>query len=293
MTPCARRAYGDLLPAEIHGFLRGLPGVSTVCHERWKSFRARAPYEEAMLCAADTVIGRTEWDRAWATAYCPDVRYRRVDEILRPQFHGTEPWSAEECRPDQIFTVAGCEPLKGLHVLVEAAYRLKPLFPGLAVNVAGAGFLPRPANDYARYVLDRIDRCGLESAFTFLGQLDAAALVRQLRRAHCYALPSFMENSSNALQEAMLVGAPCVASTAGGTPSILVAERSGLAFPAGDAALLAGQIGRILRDERLAKRLSREARAAAAVRNDPARVEAQLLGAYEELAGGCAKRRHA
>jgi glycosyltransferase involved in cell wall biosynthesis len=285
MTPYAANAFGDLLPAELHGAIRSAIGLRARCLERWKGFRMRIPYEEAILRAADTVMGRTGWDRAWACAYRQDVRYRRVDEVMRAEFYQAAPWSIESCRPRQIFTTSGCEPLKGVHVLIEAVYRLRDVFPDVCVNIAADGFLPRPQNDYARFVLDQIDRLGLANAVTFLGHLDGNAIVRQLQRAHCYAMPSFIENSSNALQEAMLVGTPSVASNAGGTTSILEDERSGLTFPASDSALLAWQVARVFKDDRLAAKLSREARFAATVRNDPVRVEAQLLSVYEELVG--------
>ena len=285
MTPYAANAYGGLLPAELHGAVRGVLGVRTRCLERWRGFRMRIPHEAAILRSADTVMGRTEWDRAWASAYQPNVRYRHVDEVMRPEFYHAAPWLFERCRPMQIFTTSGCEPLKGIHVLIEAAYRLKNIFPDLHVNIAADGFFPHPQNDYARFVLDRIERRGLQNRVTFLGHLDGTAIVGQLQRAHCYVMPSFIENSSNALQEAMLVGTPCIATNAGGTTSILESERSGLTFPAGDSALLAGQLTRVLRDQRLAAMLSREARLSATLRNDPVRVEAQLLNAYQELVG--------
>ncbi len=283
MTPCAAKTYGDLLPDQLHGVVRSMIGLRARSFQSWKGFRKRIPYEEAIIRSCEMVLGRTEWDHAWACAYRPDVCYRHVDELMRPEFSEAPNWALEKCNRHQIFCTSGSQPLKGLHVLVDAVYRLRDVFPDVRLKVASSGFVPHPQDDYARFVLRQIGEKGLGQTVTFLGHLDAYEMVNQVQMANCYVMPSFIENSCNALQEAMLIGAPCVAANAGGTPSIVEAGESGLMFPAGDAALLAWQIGRIFRDDSLASRLGSNARCTAIERHDPARVEAELLNAYKEL----------
>ncbi len=285
MRPCAAKAYGDLLPTQLHGAARGAIGLGGECHRYWKGCLEKAPYEEAIIRSADMILGRTQWDHAWACAYRPDVCYRHVDELMRPEFREASNWMLEKCNRRQIFCTSGNRPLKGLHVLVEAVYRLRDVFPDIRLNVASSGFVPRPQDDYARFVLRLVRERNLEQAVTFLGVLDANELVRQLQLANCYVTPSFVENSNNALQEAMLVGVPVVATFSGGNPTIIDSERTGLTFPTGDPALLAWQISRIFRDDSLASRLGPNARSTAMERHDPLRVEEQLLSAYRELAG--------
>jgi glycosyltransferase involved in cell wall biosynthesis len=283
MTPCATKAYGDLLPVQLHGAFRSMVGLGVGCFRLWKGFQERAPYEEAIIRSADMILGRTQWDHAWACAYRPDVCYRHVDELMRPEFREASKWMLEECNRRQIFCTSGSQPLKGLHVLVEAVYRLRDVFPDIRLNVASSGFVTGPQDDYARFVLRLIRERGLEQVVTFLGHLGANELVSQLQRANCYVTPSFIENGCNALQEAMLVGVPAVATFTGGIPTTIDSERTGLTFPTGDPALLAWQIGRIFRDDSLASRLGLNARCTAMERHDPARVEAELINAYKEL----------
>ena len=64
-------------------------------------------------------------------------------------------------------------------------------------------------------------------------------MTRELRRAHVFAISSYIENSPNSLCEAMQAGMPCVATYAGGIPSLVEDGRTGLLFPPGDAPLLA------------------------------------------------------
>jgi glycosyltransferase involved in cell wall biosynthesis len=203
---------------------------------------------------------------------------------LRSEFYEAAPWSMANCRRYQVFCTSQDYPLKGLHVLLQAVHILRQVFPEIKLNVACDGFAPFPQNDYARYVWRLIRKWKLEDAVKFLGFLDARSIVEQLKQANCYVTPSFIENGCNALQEAMLVGTPCVATSVGGMLTTIVPERTGLTFPAGDAALLAWQVARIFREEDLASKLGMEARIVAKKRNDPELAEEQLLRAYEELA---------
>lgn len=285
MAPYAGKVYGDVLPSQIDGSGWRVLGLKPSCRRDWEYFHGRMPVEEAILRSADMVLGRTEWDHAWAWAFRPDVVYRQVDELMRPEFYQAVPWNVADCRRHQIFCTSGSQPLKGLHILLEAVRRLRQVYPDVKLNVACGGFLPRAQNDYARFVLRLVRGWELEDAVCFLGLLDADAIVAQLRQAHCYVTPSFIENSCNALQEAMLVGTPSVASLSGGLITVIDSGQTGLTFPTGDAALLASQIHRLFQNDDLAVTIGAEAMAVARSRLAPDRVEGQLLRAYEELAG--------
>jgi glycosyltransferase involved in cell wall biosynthesis len=170
-----------------------------------------------------------------------------------------------------------------LHVLIDAVRRLRQVYADVKVNVAGGGFGPASYGDYARFVSGLVRDWRLQDTVTFLGWTDAEGLVQQLRQAHCFVTPSFVENGCNALQEAMLVGTPSLATFSGGMTTTIDSERTGLAFPAGDPALLAWEIHRLFQDDDLAVRLSAAARAAAREKHSPERIEGQLMRAYEEV----------
>jgi glycosyltransferase involved in cell wall biosynthesis len=281
LGPYSREAFGDLLPRELTGSLkRRLTGFNSDSLYRWKVFRQHAPIEEQILLSADIVLGRTEWDFAWAWAINPGVKYRHVDELMRPEFWQAEPWSVETCHRHQVVCTTGSVALKGLHVLLEAIWRLRRTYPDISLKVAASGFVPQPTNDYADFVTGLVKRWGLRDIVHFLGWLDAHELVGQLRAAHCYVTPSFIENSSNALQEAMLLGVPVVATASGGTPTIVEDGHTGFTFPPGDGAFLALQIHKLFQNDGLAARLGNQAVAVAHDRHDPGRVEKQLMSAY-------------
>jgi glycosyltransferase involved in cell wall biosynthesis len=283
MTPCYRKTFGDLLPDELsRSFTTRLIGLDSESLYWWKRHRRQAPIEEQILRSADLILGRTEWDYASAWAIQPDLRYHHVDELMRSEFLTTSPWNIEKCHRHQILCTTASVPAKGLHVLLEAVWRLRPTYPDIVLNVAASGFAPRFSNDYARFVRDLIERWDLSSVVRFLGWIDAPELVRRLRAAHCYVTPSFNENGCNALQEAMLVGTPAIATACGGMLTTIEPRRTGLVFPAGDTALLAMQVHRLFQDDQLAQQIGAQARDVARKRHDPQRVEDQLLRAYAE-----------
>ncbi len=283
MNPYSWKAFGDLSPEEVDGWLRTALGYKGFCAMQRKSLRLRCPPEQQVLRSADLVLGRTEWDKAWAWALSPGVPYRHAGELMRPEFFASQPWKQTSCRAHRIFCTTGPQPLKGLHVLLEAVAILRRTYPDIELKIASNGFVPRPGNAYARYILRRINSLDLDRSVSFLGWLNAYEQVTQLQQAHCFVTPSFIENSCNALQEAMLVGCPCVAASSGGLLTMIEHEKTGLAFPAGDVALLAHSIHRVFTDKSLATRLGTEARLTARKRADPQTVKAQLLSAYFDL----------
>jgi glycosyltransferase involved in cell wall biosynthesis len=131
-----------------------------------------------------------------------------------------------------------------------------------------------------------IGASGLSSAVEFLGYVDAHAMANALSLSHVFVIPSYIENSPNSLCEAMQVGVPCVASYAGGIPSLIDDRQTGCLFPTGDAPLLAESILRVFRDDEFASRLGRCARAEASGRHAPARVKSELLAAYRGVLAG-------
>ncbi|MEM7587711.1 MAG: glycosyltransferase, partial [Acidobacteriota bacterium] len=75
-----------------------------------------------------------------------------------------------------------------------------------------------------------------------------------LDQAHLFLLPSHSEGLPRSLVEAMARALPCIASPAGGIPSLLAPEDL---VPAGDAAGLAAKILDVVRDPNRLSAMSR------------------------------------
>jgi glycosyltransferase involved in cell wall biosynthesis len=278
---CLPAFFGALSPAEAlrsHRLIELATGRGVFW--RYREYSRGAVFGREILANAKVFMGRTAWDRAQLAAVNPSATYYHGDEVLRPQFSNAA-WDLSTVdRHTVIFTNAGSEPRRGVEVLLRAMQIVRRQVPSAELRIAGT---LGDRRGYDRFLQRMIIDTGLAGSIQQLGYLSAEKMAAQLERAHVFALPSFIENSSNSLCEAMQVGVPSVASYVGGIPSLVDHNQTGLMFPPGDPAVLASSILRIFRDGDLAVRLSRAARAEASQRHAPAHVVSQVMQAYREI----------
>jgi glycosyltransferase involved in cell wall biosynthesis len=243
------------------------------------SMRDRAVTEQRILSHCRYVLGNTEWDKAIATTLCPSAVYYHADRAVRREFYGGE-WTAAPHREPVIYCTGSAAPYKGLEILLEAVSLLRSNgIPDLLVRIAGSvsGGCNWPT---LRRVVRRLS---LDHAVIWLGEIDALEMVSELERATIFVQPSHIENESNALIEAMLVGTPCVAARVGGIPSIMRDTVDGLLYHDRDPFALAGAIRQLIADPHFVASLGASGRGVAHRRHDPARVADQLVAVYSDV----------
>ena len=98
---------------------------------------------------------------------------------------------------------------------------------------------------------------GIDENFKFYGHRDDVG--KFLKIFDIFVLSSKMEGLGTSIIYAMALGLPIVASNAGGIPEIIKHEKNGLLFEKQNAEMLAEEIMRLLNDNDLRKRLSRQA----------------------------------
>jgi glycosyltransferase involved in cell wall biosynthesis len=104
-----------------------------------------------------------------------------------------------------------------------------------------------------------------------------------MMKSHVFVSPSFIENSSNAVCEAQLMGMPVIASYTGGLPSLIKDGVTGLFFPVGDAPILAARVRQVLENDQLAVQLGSQAREVAVKRHDDSKIVQDILSVYEDV----------
>ncbi len=247
----------------------------------WNGWRYRqmAQREAEIARGARFFMGRTGFDRRFVLGLNPEGLYYHVDELLRSPFFNVQ-WSLETCVRHRILFANASHPHRDIDTALEAVARLRGEFPDVRLCLPGA---IRETVGYGRHLSRRIARMGLREQVEFLGFMNAERMASELSRAHVFATSSLVENSSNSLCEAMLVGLPCVASRVGGLPSLAKDGESALFFSPGDSEAMADRIACVFRDDDTSVGLGRAARARAVERHDPDRVVAQLMGAYSDI----------
>lgn len=259
-----------------------------------RHYAARGQYEREPLLLARHAVGRTAWDEAFVRAINPRVQYHRCCETLRAPFYAAR-WQAQTCVPHTIFISQANYPIKGMHMLLQALPLVRAQFADVQVQVAGyprvrvGGAALRPLVDvlfdYQAYLEKLARTLCVDDCVHYMGTQNAAQMCGAYCAANVFVCPSSIENSSNSLGEAMLLGMPCVASSVGGTPDML-GEGEGILYPFADAHALAAAICRVFSAPAEAAAMGRRARAHALRTHDAAANTRCLLALYEQAAQG-------
>lgn len=256
--------YSAGLPRRvIYGYsLRDICRLDNV-HRRERSFRRRAMLENETLSLVKHVIGRTEFDKESSRKANSNAQYHYCSETLRDSFYiEGNSWQYKNCEKHSIFVGASYYPLKGFHRVLEAMPSVLENYPDAKVYVVGNDPRKLPfyrMTKYYQYVKEMINRLKLGDIVIYLGWLSEEDMCEQFLRSNVFVSASSMENSSNAIGEAMLLGMPVVASCVGGTKDILSDKKEGYLYQSDDPSLLAEYICKVFEAKELAKDLGNKA----------------------------------
>ena len=203
-------------------------------------------------------------------------------------------WDIKNIEKHSIYVSQGNYPIKGLHIMLEALNILKNKYPNIKLYIAGKNIYEFnnildyiKFSDYQKFISKIIKKYNLKEHIIYTGMLNAEQVANRLLKSNIYVQASSIENSSNALGEAMLIGTPCVASFVGGTPDMLINNIEGLLYPFGDYGLLAHYISKIFDDNNLAIELSDNARKHAKITHDREINAEQMIKIYKKVIESC------
>lgn len=180
-----------------------------------------------------------------------DIVYNGVDTKLfrSPRKNEVE---KKYSRPTVVY-VGRMVSKKGVHVLIKAMPEVLRVFPETRFLFVGGGNVP--------LYKEIIGKMGIpKENFSFLGHVGYFERSKILREATVFVNPSFFENCSLSILEAMSCSSAVVASDVGGNPEIIESGKNGLLTPVFNFRKLAKSIISLLKDENLNKEIGREAR---------------------------------
>lgn len=251
-------------------------------------FHKRTKSEIEILQSVNNIIGRTDWDKSNISAINPKATYYKCYESLRSTFYNTE-WDINSIERHTIFMGNSGTPLKGLHTLIEAVGLLKSDYMDIKVFAAGRKQTPSSWRDwkrnigYALYLQELIKKYDLTNNIIFTGFLSEKEMAEMYKKTHTFVLPSYIENGSNALGEAMLVGTPCVAAYSGGVPSMARNGSELLFYPVTEPEMLAESIKTIWENDSLAMTLSEHGKKRSILSHDKISNLLKMLDIYSEI----------
>ncbi len=255
--------------------------------QRRRTFKSSSRYESEIIQGHRFIETQSPWSTGQVLAVNPSAEIFDTERVLRSAFVESVPWHPPEGAT--IFcSSAYSSPFKGLHVSIRALAILKTRFPNASIRIAGMHPQKGLQKDgYVGWLNHLINTLELQDAIEWLGPISAEQVVYELQTASLALVPSYIESYCVAMAEAMRVGTPIVSAFTGGTSYLGSDEETCLFFPPGDTAMCAYQMGRVLSDQELAKKLSCQARETAAVRHNKTDAIQRQISTYRKVL--CAK----
>ncbi len=240
-------------------------------------------YSKAINC-----IGRTEWDYACVKEINPQIRYYCCNEILREGFYKNS-WKYENCEKYKIAFSQAHYSIKGLHIILQAMPIIKKFYPQVKLSIVGSSIFDEKytfvkRNTYREYLKRLIADNDLYDNVEWIGQCDEKKMIAHYLNANVFVSASTIENSSNSIAEAMILGVPVVASDVGGIKSFMLHEKEGLLYQADAYYMLAYCIIRIFQDRNYAKMLGENAQRRARQTHDYVKNTDELIKIYKNIA---------
>ena len=251
-----------------------------------KLFEKMGEVEKEAIRSVRHLIGRTDWDKACTYLINPNAEYHFNSEMLRDSFYIANQWNYNECAPHSIFVSQATQPLKGLHIAIEAVSLLKPFFPDISIRIAGRSYTQKrkfKLSKYEQYVLGMINAKGLENNIFFTGLLNEQQMVEEYRRCNAFVCASSIENSPNSLCEAMMLGVPIVTSLTGGIENLLKHNEEGYVYQADAPYMLAFYLKKIFDAQDSIAEVGNKARETAIARHDVSKIVNELMNIYYSI----------
>jgi len=165
-------------------------------------------------------------------------------------------------------------PLKGLVELIQAVALLHLEFPGLQLEIAGAG----PQREE---LVGELERLNLSDQVHFLDwQRDLRSVFRSW---DIFAMPSLDEGLPIAALEAMAEGLPVVATSVGGLPELIEDGRTGFLVPPSNVAALTDSLRRLILDPELRQVMGSAGRMRTLEHFSVSRMIGQIEAIYDSL----------
>ncbi len=201
-------------------------------------------------------------------------RVRVIPMPVNPLFVNQKPKFEIRNSKFEILCVARLTKQKNIETLIAALKILRERNVDARLQIVGDG-------DQRAVLENKTHELQLDACVEFLGARSQTELPDLYAQCDAFVLPSVREGMGLVMAEALLCGAPVIATNSGGVTDIVIENETGLLFPERDAPALAVALENYARDSAYAARLAQNGRALVLERFTPERVAAQFLAAYE------------
>lgn len=208
-----------------------------------------------------------------------DFRYYKCWEALRPQFsHCTRQWQPHVDRKKFVLLSPGPSPLKGMDVVLKTA-KLLLKWTDIDFEWRIYGATREQLERHQRKWNIDSDTCQI----TCLGTLDEMQVAKELLDCDLYVHLAYIDNSPNAVCEAMCLGVPIITTNVGGIPSLIENDKTGVLVPANEPWMTAYSIVRLFNNTSKMMEFGKQAHDVAVVRHNEKNIQSSLCDVYSSI----------
>jgi glycosyltransferase involved in cell wall biosynthesis len=153
----------------------------------------------------------------------------------------------------QIISISRLVPRRGLSYLVSAVELLYKKYPQIYLKIVGEG-------DQRDFLENQIREAKLENHVELTGRVDHEEIAKLAQDSQVFALVPVYEGMSNAMLEAVAIGLPIIATSAGGTDELVQNGVNGFVVKAKNSADIAEKLEKLIDNPKLNESMGRESR---------------------------------
>jgi glycosyltransferase involved in cell wall biosynthesis len=243
------------------------------------TFKERGQREEIIMKNCKYYIGRTSFDRKLTRLFSPEASYFSCQEFIREDFFKHK-WEAPLTNTITCFSILKGVTYKGIDLLLDT-FAMLDRYTSMKIDFKICGVSEH--EEVVSILKKRNYGTNIWSHFKFLGKLDTMSLINELTTSHFYIHPSYMENSSNSICEAMALGMPVIATNAGGTNSLITDDLDGILVQEGDPYSMAAAIIELYTNYQKAITIGNNARERAIQRHQPSKLGEEMVSIYKNV----------
>lgn len=246
----------------------------------YRNIQQMAIREQRNLKHCKYIVGRTEWDRNVSAILAPESKYFGNDHrILADEYYNYK-WKYPDDKDGfVVHTTISNNFYKGFETICLATFILRDLGFQITLQVIGISDKDEIYSATRKYLNTRFPVNGIK----VMGKMSPLQIVQEMASAHLYVMPSHIENNSNSLCEAMLIGMPCLASNVGGMDSLIAHNQNGVLFKDGDAYELATKIVDLLENKEVLLKIAQTAYIDANERHNKQNIIQNLISIYKSI----------
>ena len=244
--------------------------------QRYNEFKMKVDSELSISKKCKYWIGRTDWDKKSILSMNPDAKYFHCDEFLREDFLASR-WKYHYNGHLVIQSTISNSWYKGVDSILKTAQvlcRNKEIFEWNVCGISASSSMVKRMQKKLGIVATKVH-------VNFLGSHPANIITEKLLTCDVYVHPSHIENSSNAICEAMALGVPVIAEYVGGNPTVLIND-SGLLVQPYDPYCMAQAIIN-MKIEKTANLYSEKSYEIANKRHNKDNIVKDLLSIYKQI----------